>query len=378
MQAVIVYRDTILPKSELAFMQRQYLAFERLRPIWVGRRVEPWFAHARSDLKLGPIFGGVGGSLFKFAGLVPRLQELKELQAVCVHAQFGRGGALALPLAMKLKLPLVVTMHGGEDKHAHFRRFPLPALYRLRLRRLQSYATAFVCVSPGVRKRLIARGFPAEKAIVLPIGIDLPAAPPDERTARRGILFVGRFVEMKGLPILIEAVRQLRSRGCDEPLVIAGDGPDRAAVEDSVRGISNVELTGWRSQDEVGTLLAGARVLCIPSVRARSGEIEGLPSVAPEAAARGTPIVGSTEAGLEGLVSDRISGLIFPSRDARALADCLESLLGSPDHRAAMAKEAFRILTRDFDARLQSRRLEEILIAAAAGMPPRPSPDGTV
>jgi glycosyltransferase involved in cell wall biosynthesis len=363
MPAVIVYRDTILPKSEVGFMQRQYLGFETLQPVWVGRHLESRLPPGL--FRLGPMFSGLGGALFKQFGAVPDLPGLRALGAVCVHAQFGRGGALALPLAERLGLPLVVTFHGGEDKQAHYRRFPVPAVFYRRMNRLKDYASAFVCVSRGVRDRMLARGFPAEKMVVLPIGTDRLSLEP-RKDAGSGIFFVGRFVEMKGLPVLIAAIRLLRARGNRERVVLIGDGPDRRAVEHALGGIENVELRGWQSAQQVREALLTARALCVPSVRARSGEAEGLPSVAVEAMGLGVPVIASSQAGVETLVTDGVSGLMFPSRDAAALAGQIDRLVAAPDLCIALGAEAFRVVARDFDAMQQSRRLEALLLAAAA------------
>jgi glycosyltransferase involved in cell wall biosynthesis len=365
MAAIIVYRDTILPRSETEFMRRQYLAFETLKPIWIGRHVEPC---VDSELfQVGAVFGGLRGVLFKLFGAVPNLPALRALGAVCVHAQFGRGGALALPLAERLGLPLVVTFHGGDvHKDAHYRRFPVPALFRLRMERLKRYSAAFVCVSAGVRDRLIKRGFPAEKAVVLPIGTDrVSAAPRSDPGA--GILFVGRFVEMKGLLVLADAIHLLRAQGCTERFTLIGDGPMRGEVERKLAGVENVELRGWQSAEAVREAMVAARMLCLPSVTARSGEAEGLPSVAVEAMGLGVPIVASTEAGVEGLVSHVTSGLVFPSRDAAALAACIARLSSDPDMAISLGNAARRVVADEFDAWRQSRRLEALLLAVAQG-----------
>ncbi len=357
MSRVLVYRDVLLPKSELGFMRRQYMGFQALQPLWIGRRVEPWLD--RAVFPVGATFTGWRGLAFKQLGLVP---DLSGLGGAVVHAQFGRGGALALPLAERLGLPLVVTFHGGDvTKDSHYR--PL-ALFRLRMRRLAAYASAFVCVSEGVRTRLIERGLPGEKAVVLPIGTDLPDTPPREGLGE-DILFIGRFVEMKGLPVLIEAVRRLRAQGRRERVVIIGDGPDRAAVTQAVAGLADVELLGWQTADQVRAALRQARVLVLPSVVARSGEAEGLPSVATEAMSEGVPVIASSEAGTAGLIVDGANGLVFPSRDSAALAERLTELAASPARAQALGQAARLTVHARFNAAEQSRSLESLLLSVA-------------
>jgi glycosyltransferase involved in cell wall biosynthesis len=360
MRPVIVYRDHILPRSEVAFMQRQYLGFDRLEPVWIGRRVTA--DYVPGSLALGPIFTGARGALFKALGMVPDLAGLRALNVACVHAQFGRGGALALPLAKALGVPLAVTFHGGDaHKSAHWSRF---SLQRQRMRGMIEYASAFVCVSEGVRLKLVERGVPPSKLLVHPIGVEIPPLRP-RANAGEGLLFIGRFVEMKGLPVLIDAVKLLRARGNQANLVVIGDGPDRPSIEAALAGVTNVELRGWQTQEHISDAITAARVVVIPSVIARSGETEGLPSVAMEAMRMATPVVASSDASTLGLIRPGENGLVVPSRQPAALADAIEHLLTDPDTAMALGAAGRLTVEQDFNAEIQSRGLQDLLLNAA-------------
>ncbi len=366
MRNVIVYRDDILPRSEVAFMHRQYMAFSELRPLWVGRRVRPWIDPGA--FPLAAVFRGWNGLRFKLTGAVPEpaLTALRALAPACVHAQFGRGGALALPLAERLGIPLAVTFHGGDVyKSTHYRVIP-PALFRLRMARLRAYASLFVCVSAAVRRRLLERGFPAERAEVIHIGTDrIDPAPRD--TPGEGVLFAGRFVEMKGIDVLLGAIRALRARGSAERFVLIGDGAEHARIAGQLSGVAGVELRGWQGPEQVRAAMRAARIVVVPSVVARSGEAEGLPSVAVEAMGVGVPVVASTDAGLEGVVRDGVTGLVFRSRDSAALADAIAALSEAPERAMALGAAARRLAEQEFDAARQSRRLEAALSRVIAG-----------
>jgi glycosyltransferase involved in cell wall biosynthesis len=357
---VLVYRDAILPRSEAAFMRRQYQNFSALRPLWVGRKLDAGYDAA--DFPLAALFSGLSGVLFKLFGLVPQQSRLQALGAVAVHAQFGRGGALALPLAKALGLPLIVTFHGGDaHKESHWKP---TALLRRRLAALIAYADCFICVSAGVQAKLRERGVPAEKLRVHHIGVPLPDLPP-RTAAGHTILFIGRFVEMKGAAVLVQALRLLRARGEMAQAVLIGDGPDRDEIARSLDGLANVELRGWQTQAQIAAALAEARCVIIPSVVAQSGEKEGLPSVAMEAMSHGAAIIASTDASTEGLISHGQNGLIFPSRDAAALADSIQSLLADADLALRLGAAGCQTIARDFNAATQSARLEAILLQAA-------------
>lgn len=224
----LVYRDQIGAPSEIAFLRRQYVGFTRLRPVWIGRTILPAApAIAAPAIRLG----GTGPTsplnrlLFRHLGTTPPVPVTG--LAPIVHAQFARGGALALPLAQALNSRLVVTLHGGDvSKTKNWRHTVLsqrwPALAR--------YATHFVCVSQAVADIALSRGAPPDKLIVLPIGVEIPATPPPTASPTAH-LFVGRFVEKKGIATLAAAIRQLRAGGDLTPVICVGDGPLRPILE---------------------------------------------------------------------------------------------------------------------------------------------------
>lgn len=92
-----------------------------------------------------------------------------------------------------------------------------------------------------------------------------------ERTARKQktILFAGRLVPYKMPQLVVECFARSRSlRG--HSLVMAGDGPERPAIERLIRahGLEKqVQLLGWKSQTEVGALMRSADIFAFPSIR---------------------------------------------------------------------------------------------------------------
>jgi glycosyltransferase involved in cell wall biosynthesis len=363
----LVYRDVILPASEAGFMRRQYLGFSRLCPLWVGRRMTPVAASAGLAVHRlggdGPL-GPVRRALFKDMAIVPDLAGLRARNPAVIHAQFGRGGAFALPLARALNLPLVVTFHGGDaHKEKHYRTGFPPGLFARRLPALMAEARRFVCVSDSVRAKLIERGFPAEKLIVLPIGTDIPSAVPPRPTAGP-VLFVGRLVPKKGVSVLIAALQQLRAEGREPEAVIVGDGPLADDLHRQAAGLARLRFLGWQSREAVATLMGEAALLVVPSIAAADGDAEGLPSVAVEAMALGVPVVASDAAGLAGVVMPGETGVTARAGDARGLAAALAGLLADPAERARLGSAAAALMRREFDAQAQSRRLEAVLLEA--------------
>jgi len=374
-ETLLVYRHRLAPLSEVGFLRRFYVGFERLAPVWLGCRLEPGASALTGDkLRLGRTgpLGALDRALFRHCGIVPAEPDLRAWRPRLLHAHFGQGGALALPIARTLRIPLVVTFHGGDaTKETHYRRRLVPRVYARRLAALQRDAALFVCVSEFVRDRLLARGFPPEKLEVIHQGVEFDAAPPAPpgSDTRPYVLFVGRFVEKKGVSHLIEAMRLIEARGSEVGLVLIGDGPLGGALREQARGLKRASFPGWLPNAEVRRRMQGALAVCVPSVTASDGDSEGLPTVIFEAMAEAVPVVGSRHAGIAEAVEHGRTGLIVPEGDPRALADALNSLIASPELRRRLSTAARAAAAERFSAVRQSRRLEAALLRVAGDKP---------
>lgn len=373
-ETILVYRDRIVPPSELHFLRRLYVGFERLNPLWVGRSRDSGLADLGGEavfLGREGVLGGVDRELFKHFGVLPPVPDLRGRHPKLVHAHFGRGGALALPIARALKLPLVVSFYGADaTKDKQYRkRFP-PSVFQRRLQALKDEAALFLCVSGFIKAQLITRGFPPEKLLVQHSGVNIDKEYGMDDPASGGyVMFAGRFVEKKGIPSLIEAVRRLEAEGPTLRLVLVGDGPMEAELRGAAAALRQVEFRGWMPNDELRRWMRGALALCVPSQRASDGDAEGLPTVVIEAMAAGTPVIGSRHAGIGEAVEDGHTGFLIPEQDPEALAAALRRLIDEPGLRHQLGENARQAAIAHFDMVAQSRRLEERLldVIAAAG-----------
>jgi glycosyltransferase involved in cell wall biosynthesis len=194
---------------------------------------------------------------------------------------------------------------------------------------------------------LVARrcAVPVQGIDIVPNGLELPPMPTacDRAAARRGLgltegnallLFVGRLVPEKNLPLLMEAVSRLPPS--QRPLVwLAGEGPERRRVEAEVARLGlgdHVRLLGERTDTRV--LMRAADLLVLPSRE------EGLSNVLLEAMASGLPVIATAVGGSPELIDDRVTGRLLPSDDAATLAETIATLVANADERLRLAAAA--------------------------------------
>jgi glycogen synthase len=191
------------------------------------------------------------------------------------------------------------------------------------------------------------------RVTVIPHGFDpgqaisRPARPSDTPV----IVFMGRLVTTKGVPILFQAAKILQDQNCRFELLLIGDGPERAALEQFAQWsqlTAKVRFVGHLPGAEVETALAKAAVVVVPSL---GGEVFGF--VVAENMLRALPVVASDIGAFREVLGD--TGLMFRTGDALDLSRALLRVLDDPLLAAALGQRARR---RALDFFSQSRMIE--------------------
>ena len=212
--------------------------------------------------------------------------------------------------------------------------------------KLRDAATVLTCTDENRRylEQVSAGGTPIT---LVHHGVEIPTRlpPVEPNEASPVILTVGRLVEKKGHLTLLRAAAQLRQRGVDFSVRIAGDGRERAKLESLVHELSlsdRITFLGPLSDSAVREEYLRAHVFTLPCQVLPNGDRDGIPNVILEAMAFGLPIVSTTLAGVSEAVLDGECGLLVPPQDEIALADALERVLRDPDLRVRLGACARR------------------------------------
>lgn len=265
-----------------------------------------------------------------------------------VHFAYPPGTLYAWPACRAAELPFTLFAHAVDIfHHANMKR-----------NRIDEVARDPHCLKVFVhgefhRTFLEDRGVPTEKIAFTFQASDLspfervPAAtsPPGADRPAKGI-FLGRFVEKKGVSVLLEAAAMLR----DEPVTfdVHGYGPLEREHHDQLRrlGLENIRLKEpLEGIDAVTAAIREADFVVVPSMVAANGDTEGFPTVILEAMAAGRPVVTSAISAVPDHLRDMIEAILVTPGEPASLADGVRRLLSMPPgRRTAMLAEARRFL----------------------------------
>ncbi len=215
------------------------------------------------------------------------------------------------------------------------------------IRRRGSYTKIDRVIAPSefMRSKLVEGGFPADQVVFMQNfakdTVLASARDAQDRTDRDNpyLLFFGRLSREKGVDVLVDAfLAAIPSLPGDLRLVIAGDGPERGAIEERLAAADpadaeRVELVGFQAGEDMRRYAERAS-LAIASSRWR----ENMPYSIVEAFALGTPVVGTDIGGIPELVMEGETGFVCEPGDAGSLSEAIIRGVAACADREAYAR----------------------------------------
>lgn len=273
-------------------------------------------------------------------GVVRLAREVLRFRPHVVHSHMVHANLLARVTRLLAPMPVLVSTAHSLTEGARWRELA----YRL----TDPLCTLTTNVSHAAVDRYIRVGAaPARKIRYFPNGLEMsrfPRRDADRRARARNALGVdgefvwlaaGRLAPEKDFPSMLRAVACLPADHPPLSLMIAGDGPERVALEGLREELElpteRIRFLGQRK--DMPDLMQAADAYVMSSV------FEGLPMVLLEASASGLPIVATGVGGNPEVVKDGASGLLVPPHDPVMLADAmLRVMTMAPEERAAWSE----------------------------------------
>jgi glycosyltransferase involved in cell wall biosynthesis len=194
---------------------------------------------------------------------------------------------------------------------------------------------------------------PSENLHVIYNALDLrKIRPRPSEPHEKLILSVGRLVEKKGFPYLIEACHLLRSSDSAFECEIVGYGSMRKSLVELASSLQlngQVRFVGPLPQEELIAHYHNASIFCLATLVASNDDRDVLPNVLKEAMAVGVPVVTTNVPGMEELVEHERTGLVVAPKDPVELARALERLMHDQELRKRLSAAARGIIEGRFE-----------------------------
>jgi len=253
---------------------------------------------------------------------------LRRERPTIVHTHTAMAGCLGRLAAVLSGAPIIIHTFHGNSLSEYFSRARAGVFRRIE-QLLARYTDALCVVSPQQARELSAKFgvAPARKFRVVPLGLDLNdyfGLRPPASSGPLTVGWFGRMVPVKNVALLAAVIEEVARRGIDIRFVIAGDGPERAALS-HLRG--RVELLGW--QREILPAVARCDVVL------QTSRNEGTPVALIQGMAAARPFVSTAVGGVVDMVAGDASRAgdgarwyqngVLAGPDAPALAAALEA-----------------------------------------------------
>lgn len=199
--------------------------------------------------------------------------------------------------------------------------------YFWKWKKVYKYIDTIICPSMFMKKMMDTNPMFASKTVAVHNFVD--TATVSDTQKKDYVLYFGRFSEEKGIETLIKVCRELPNIR----FVFAGTG----SLESELQSMENVECVGFKTGEELKTLVQNARFSVFPS---EWYETYGL-SVA-ESLSLGTPVVGSNIGGIPEIIKDGVNGKLFESGNKDDLKSTICSLWNNSEELKKLTAECLK------------------------------------
>lgn len=277
----------------------------------------------------------------------------RRLNVDILHGHGAKGGFYArLASYGRHKAKIFYTPHGGV---LHFPAHKMSGrLFHGIERHLMSRTEAIIFESAYAQRTYSALiGAPTCQSAVIHNGLRPeefePVAPRDDAA---DFVFVGELRDLKGIFPLVEALAAVRRPdGQPARLVMAGDGPEGAALEARIRDLGIADRVDLVGSQPARSVFAQGRCAVVPSLA------ESLPYVVMEAAAAQLPVIATRVGGIAEIFGPTADSLIEPN-SAQHLANAMKRVLADPDAAQAEMRARLEHISAGFSVERMAQAVE--------------------
>jgi len=365
-------RTKFLPITEV-FIENQIFESENIKPIILTRKLDEKYLNATMSHGIihgAKIFSFHDNSFSRFFKKMSKREGdyfsnviLRE-RVKLLHIHFGTDAWYFLNLKKITKMPIIVSFYGYDA-------YKFPKMFfglgKTLLRQVFKRADAIIVPSWHMKKHLMVLGCDDVKIQIIPWGVRIKIINEQLRqtTSDKSIKFItiGRMVEKKGQNYLLEAFKKVLDSGINGKLTIVGQGQLKKKLVKTIDkfGIyDKVNIIDKLSNQKVIQALMSHNIYVQPSVVAKNGDQEGIPTAIMEAMTCSLPIIATEHSGIPEIVENNVSGILVPERDSEKLAEAMVLLANSQKLRLEFGRNGRKIVQEKYNVIKQNKKLEEL------------------
>jgi glycosyltransferase involved in cell wall biosynthesis len=271
------------------------------------------------------------------------LSKATKLRPSIVHSHFYWTVSDGLEIKRRISCPLILTIYGEDSLKGKITSEQM-AVIRSKLNQVD----LIICVSEYMKRSLLRIEDLQSPIEVLRLGVDTGYFAPKPKVKNNRQLVIGsaaRFVDVKGLDILISDFSEISKEIPNSILKIAGTGPAEQQLKDLVARkqlTDKVQFVGWVPYSEMPNFYNEIDIFALANRDLESTGGEALSMALVEAQACGVPAVAFDSGGVPEVIENEVTGLVCKGDDSNSFKDAILRLLYDEDTRKRMGCEARR------------------------------------
>ena len=256
-------------------------------------------------------------NMFKNLLELEQLLIKKEIDYVHTHFVYPTCTHFTYPVCEKLKIPFSVFAHAYDIfNNKNVKRNQVDEISN------SKYCKAIYTLSNFHKNYLISKNVNEKKIVITKQATDynISGIIPKKNNIKN-IISISRFVEKKGIDVLIDAAKILEDEDFEFSIYGYGDLKDKLQTQINELNCSNIQIKGELHPNEVQKILKESDLLVSPCKIAKNGDMDGFPTVIFEAMAAGLPILTTNISAIPEIIKDSENGFLIPPNDPQCLAN---------------------------------------------------------
>ncbi|WP_405290531.1 glycosyltransferase family 4 protein [Methanobrevibacter sp.] len=252
-----------------------------------------------------------------------------DIEFMHTHFVYPMCSKFTFPLAECLNIPFTVFAHAFDIFTKEYQK----------TNRVAEIGNSDLCLgiytlSDFHKNYLVRQGVNEDKIIITKQATDYEISEFSRREDKiKNIVSISRFVEKKGLDVLIDAAKLLEDEDLSFEIYGFGDLEDDLKAQIERLDARNISIEGELNPNDVKAKLKESDLIVVPCKVAENGDMDGIPTVIFESMAVGLPVLTTSVSAIPEIIKDGENGFIIEPENPELLAEKIREIASMPDEK---------------------------------------------